>query len=155
MNVGVAHSEPNPNSTYFNSKGMWVTYVLVVAFIHYVFLSLPFLTVAMSWTLTNVIHNVVSMHDRRRIACLTSYVLIFYLFFLCVCKYCVLLSLAAENTEFSILFICVHYFSYAFDLVSVRFATQIVLMWLQLRYCYFIKKKVDVHRAARGKGNSV
>jgi len=57
MNVGVAHSDPNPNSTYFNSKGMWVTYVIVVAFIHYVFLSLPFLSVAMAWTLTNVIHN--------------------------------------------------------------------------------------------------
>jgi hypothetical protein len=39
---------------------MWVTYMIVVAFIHYVFLSLPFLSVAMSWTLTNVIHNVVS-----------------------------------------------------------------------------------------------
>jgi len=60
MNVGVAHSEPNPNSTYFNSKGMWVTYVLVVAFFHYMFLSLPFLSVAMAWTLTNVIHNMVS-----------------------------------------------------------------------------------------------
>jgi len=59
MNVGVAHSDPNPNSTYFNSKGMWVTYVLVVAFIHYMFLSLPFLSVAMAWTLTNVFHNMV------------------------------------------------------------------------------------------------
>ena len=59
MNVGVANSDPNPNSTYFNSKGMWVTYILVVAFIHYVFLSLPFLSVAMSWTFTNLIHNTV------------------------------------------------------------------------------------------------
>ena len=59
MNVGVAHSDPNPNSTYFNSKGMWVTYVLVVAFGHHVFLSLPFLSVAMAWTLTNVLHNMV------------------------------------------------------------------------------------------------
>ena len=59
MNVGVATSDPNPNSTYFNSKGMWLTYILVVAFIHYVFLSLPFLSVAMAWTLTNVMHNMV------------------------------------------------------------------------------------------------
>jgi hypothetical protein len=57
MNVGVAHSDPNPNSTYFNSKGMWVTYVIVVVFIHYIFLTLPFLSVAMAWTLTNVMHN--------------------------------------------------------------------------------------------------
>ncbi|KAK2157045.1 hypothetical protein LSH36_200g04113 [Paralvinella palmiformis] len=57
MNVGVAHSDPNPNTTYFNSRGMWLTYTIVVGIIHYVFLSLPFLSVAMSWTLTNVIHN--------------------------------------------------------------------------------------------------
>jgi len=59
MNVGVAHSDPNPNSTYFNSKGMWVTYVIVVVFVHYIFLSLPFLSVAMAWTLTNIFHNTV------------------------------------------------------------------------------------------------
>jgi len=57
MNVGVAHGDSNPNSTYFNSRGIWLTYVIVVAVIHYTFLSLPFLSVAMSWTLTNVIHN--------------------------------------------------------------------------------------------------
>lgn len=59
MNVGVAHSNPNPNTSYFNSKGMWITYLIVVAMIHYVFLCLPFLSVEMSWTLTNVIHNVI------------------------------------------------------------------------------------------------
>jgi hypothetical protein len=61
MQVGVASSVANPNSCYFNSKGIWVTYVIVVAILHYVFLSLPFLTVAMSWTLTHVIHNLVSV----------------------------------------------------------------------------------------------
>lgn len=61
MNVGVAHSDSNPNSTYFSSKGMWVTYAILVAFLHYVILSLPFLSVAMAWTLTNVIHNAVSI----------------------------------------------------------------------------------------------
>ena len=60
MNVGTCNSEANPNNSYFNSKGMWVTYVLIVSMIHYVCLSLPFLSVAMSWTLTNVIHNLVS-----------------------------------------------------------------------------------------------
>lgn len=61
MHVGTANSEDNPNSTYFNSKGMWFTYIIVVAIIHYVFLSLPFLSVAMTWTLTNVIHNMVRL----------------------------------------------------------------------------------------------
>ena len=39
---------------------MWVTYCIIVGIIHYVFLSLPFLSVAMAWTLTNVFHNTVS-----------------------------------------------------------------------------------------------
>jgi len=59
MNVGVAHSDPNPNSTFFNSRGMWVTYVLIIFIVHYMLLCLPFLSVAAAWTLTNVIHNAV------------------------------------------------------------------------------------------------
>lgn len=59
MQVGVANSISNPNSYYFNSKGIWVTYIIVVAILHYAILSLPFLSVAIAWTLTNVIHNVV------------------------------------------------------------------------------------------------
>jgi len=61
MNVGVAHSDPNPNSTFFNSRGMWVTYVIVVVLVHYMLLSLPFLSVAIAWTLTNILHNVVRL----------------------------------------------------------------------------------------------
>jgi len=59
MNVGVAHSDPNPNSTFFNSRGMWVTYIIIVGIVHYMLLSLPFLSVAGAWTLTNVLHNAV------------------------------------------------------------------------------------------------
>jgi len=60
MNVGVAHSEPNPNSTFFNSRGMWVTYIIIVVVVHYMLLCLPFLSVAIVWTLTNVLHNAVN-----------------------------------------------------------------------------------------------
>lgn len=59
MQVGVTNSYPNPNSYYFNSKGIWLTYIIVVAILHYIFNSLPFLTVAMAWTLTNVVHNLI------------------------------------------------------------------------------------------------
>jgi len=59
MNVGVAHSDPNPNSTFFNSRGMWVTYIIIVVIVHYMLLSLPFLSVALAWTITNVLHNMV------------------------------------------------------------------------------------------------
>lgn len=57
MNVGVAHSELNPNSSWLNSKGTWVTYILFTLVLHFVLLSLPFLSTPVAWTLTNLIHN--------------------------------------------------------------------------------------------------
>ena len=63
MNVGVAHSDPNPNSTFFNSRGMWITYIVIVVIVHYMLLSLPFLSVALAWTLTNVLHNAVCYYN--------------------------------------------------------------------------------------------
>ena len=60
MNVGVASSNPNPNTDYFNSRGMWVTYILVVIVGHYVLLSIPTISVAAAWTATHFTHNVVS-----------------------------------------------------------------------------------------------
>ncbi|XP_002739204.1 ORM1-like protein 2 [Saccoglossus kowalevskii] len=59
MNVGVAHSELNPNTTWLNSKGMWITYTLATAALHYIILSVPWFSVAVAWTLTNVAHNVI------------------------------------------------------------------------------------------------
>ncbi|RWS11864.1 ORM1-like protein 1, partial [Dinothrombium tinctorium] len=49
--------EVNPNSGWLNSRGMWITYSLTVLLVHFALLSIPFLTVAWSWTLTNVLHN--------------------------------------------------------------------------------------------------
>lgn len=60
MNVGVAHSEVNPNTRVMNSRGMWLTYALGVGLLHIVLLSIPFFSVQVAWTLTNVIHNLVS-----------------------------------------------------------------------------------------------
>lgn len=60
MNVGVAHSEVNPNTRVMNSRGMWLTYALGVGMLHIVLLSIPFFSVPVAWTLTNVIHNLVS-----------------------------------------------------------------------------------------------
>ncbi|TSP79460.1 ORM1-like protein 2 [Bagarius yarrelli] len=57
MNVGVAHSEVNPNTRVMNSRGIWLTYLLLTVVLHIVLLSIPFLSVPMVWTLTNVIHN--------------------------------------------------------------------------------------------------
>lgn len=60
MNVGVAHSEVNPNTRVMNSRGIWLTYLLLTVVLHIILLSIPFLTVPLVWTLTNVIHNLVS-----------------------------------------------------------------------------------------------
>lgn len=60
MNVGVAHSEVNPNTRVMNSRGIWLTYLLLTIVLHIVLLSIPFFTVPLVWTLTNVIHNLVS-----------------------------------------------------------------------------------------------
>ncbi|XP_030589424.1 ORM1-like protein 2 isoform X1 [Archocentrus centrarchus] len=59
MNVGVAHSEVNPNTRVMNSRGIWLTYLLLTVVLHVILLSIPFFTVPLVWTLTNVIHNLV------------------------------------------------------------------------------------------------
>lgn len=68
MNVGVAHSEVNPNTRVMNSRGMWLTYALGVGMLHIVLLSIPFFSVPVAWTLTNVIHNLVSTLCWNRIS---------------------------------------------------------------------------------------
>ncbi|XP_065791040.1 ORM1-like protein 2 isoform X1 [Muntiacus reevesi] len=59
MNVGVAHSEVNPNTRVMNSRGIWLAYVILVGLLHVVLLSIPFFSIPVVWTLTNVIHNLV------------------------------------------------------------------------------------------------
>lgn len=61
MNVGVAHSEQNPNTSWLNSKGIWFTYIIFTTTMHLILLSLPFLTTPVAWTLTNVFHNLVNI----------------------------------------------------------------------------------------------
>jgi len=62
MNVGVAHSEQNPNTSWLNSKGIWFTYIIFTTTMHLILLSLPFLSTAQSWTLTNVVHNLAAFY---------------------------------------------------------------------------------------------
>ncbi|KAB0359094.1 hypothetical protein FD754_003250 [Muntiacus muntjak] len=66
MNVGVDHSEVNPNTRVMNSRGMWLTYALGVGLLHIVLLSIPFFSVPVAWTLTNVIHNL-GMYGKARL----------------------------------------------------------------------------------------
>ncbi|XP_030257219.1 ORM1-like protein 3 isoform X2 [Sparus aurata] len=57
MNVGTAHSEVNPNTRVMNSRGMWLSYILGIGLLHVILLSIPFASVPVVWTLTNLIHN--------------------------------------------------------------------------------------------------
>lgn len=59
MNVGTAHSEVNPNTRVMNSRGMWLSYILGIGLLHVILLSIPFASVPVVWTLTNLIHNLV------------------------------------------------------------------------------------------------
>lgn len=57
MNVGTAHSEVNPNTQVMNSRGIWLSYILGIGLLHIILLSIPFFSVPVVWTLTNIIHN--------------------------------------------------------------------------------------------------
>ncbi|KAM9559018.1 ORM1-like protein 3 isoform 2-T2 [Salvelinus alpinus] len=57
MNVGTAHSEVNPNTRVMNSRGIWLSYLLGIGLLHVILLSIPFASVPVVWTLTNLIHN--------------------------------------------------------------------------------------------------
>lgn len=57
--LGGTPGEINPNSSWLNSRGMWLTYCVGVLTLHLVLLSFPFFSVAWVWTLTNLIHSLV------------------------------------------------------------------------------------------------
>ena len=54
-------SESEANVSWLNSKGTWVTYVIMIAFLHFTLLCV--LTIPVAWTLTNVINSVVSFQN--------------------------------------------------------------------------------------------
>jgi hypothetical protein len=59
MNIGIAQGERNPNSSWLNSRGVWLTYVILVFVLHFILLSIPYINTPVAWTLTTTIHNVV------------------------------------------------------------------------------------------------
>lgn len=56
MLVG-GHGESNPNTTWLQSRGLWISYALGMLTLHLILLSVPILSVPLAWTLTNFIHN--------------------------------------------------------------------------------------------------
>jgi hypothetical protein len=59
MNIGIAQGERNPNSSWLNSRGVWLTYIILVFVLHFILLSIPYITTPVAWTLTTTIHNIV------------------------------------------------------------------------------------------------
>lgn len=57
MMLGGTPGEINPNSSWLNSRGSWLSYGIAVLALHLILLSFPFLSVASVWTLTNLCHN--------------------------------------------------------------------------------------------------
>jgi len=70
---------------FLGSGGMWVTYAVFLLLLHLFLLSVPFLSIPIAWTLTNVVHNVVSMnyHDES-LNPLSSWTEVWLLWFLSV-----------------------------------------------------------------------
>jgi len=54
------HGEVNRNSTWHSSRGAFVFYLAGVTVLHTLLLCVPFLSVDLAWTLTNLIHNMTS-----------------------------------------------------------------------------------------------
>ena len=56
------------NASWLDSHSVWVTYLAIVALVHFVILSIPVLSLANAWTLTNITHNVVSITPNLTLA---------------------------------------------------------------------------------------
>ncbi|RZF37441.1 hypothetical protein LSTR_LSTR013450 [Laodelphax striatellus] len=52
------HGDPNPNTTWLQSRGLWVTYAIFMLTLHLILLSVPIFSIPVAWTLTNLIHNI-------------------------------------------------------------------------------------------------
>lgn len=60
--IAGGHGEPNPNASWLGARGMWLAYILGVLAVHLILLSVPFISIPIAWTITNLLHNGVSHH---------------------------------------------------------------------------------------------
>lgn len=54
------HSRFNPNESWLEGRGSWLTYGVIVCITHLAILSVPFIGRGTAWTLTSIIHCIVS-----------------------------------------------------------------------------------------------
>lgn len=60
--IAGAHGNQNPNEDWTNSKGFYIFYIIFVTVFHLVLLSIPFISTALAWTLTNITHNLAHLY---------------------------------------------------------------------------------------------
>lgn len=53
----------NPNTTWLNFRGTWLTNILIVVVLKVAFSLVPGITCEVSWTLTNLTYNIVPAED--------------------------------------------------------------------------------------------
>ncbi|XP_011188275.1 ORM1-like protein [Zeugodacus cucurbitae] len=60
--IAGGHGEPNPNATWLGARGMWLAYGLGVLTVHLILLSVPFISIPMAWSITNLLHNAAHLY---------------------------------------------------------------------------------------------
>jgi len=58
----LASGHGNPNSTWLQSRGFYLFYLIFLSTFHLILLSLPFISTALAWTITNLSHNLASFY---------------------------------------------------------------------------------------------
>lgn len=64
--IAGGHGETNPNSSWLSARGFWLAYFLGLLLVHLLLLSVPFVTIPLAWTITNLLHNAVSNGKRKK-----------------------------------------------------------------------------------------
>ena len=59
--IAGGHGDPNPNTSWCCARGMWLAYILGILIVHLILLAVPFVSISVAWTLTNLMHSAVSI----------------------------------------------------------------------------------------------
>uniref|UniRef100_A0A1L8DTT5 Putative ormdl family n=1 Tax=Nyssomyia neivai TaxID=330878 RepID=A0A1L8DTT5_9DIPT len=60
--IAGGHGDPNPNTSWLDSRGMWLVYIFIVLCFHIIILAIPFVSIPMAWTMTNLLHNMAHLY---------------------------------------------------------------------------------------------
>eukprot|EP00730_Choanoeca_flexa_P010034 TRINITY_DN14895_c0_g1_i1.p1 TRINITY_DN14895_c0_g1~~TRINITY_DN14895_c0_g1_i1.p1 ORF type:complete len:152 (+),score=17.30 TRINITY_DN14895_c0_g1_i1:97-552(+) len=58
--MALKYNAQNPNTTWINNTGFIAFYIFIFLAVHFVLLSFPFFSNEIVWTLTNILHSVVT-----------------------------------------------------------------------------------------------